>query len=320
MTKSSASPKKPALPTEIPHFTPVPRQVRQENGWTPARQRKFIEALAETASVRQAALAVNMSKVSCYQLRNHPQGADFKRAWDAAVDAGVAFLKDIAFERAVEGELEPVWVRGEMKGYKRKFSNSLLMFLLRQYGQDNDGKRVTVNYVRTKAAVAEREVHSSQSVRIEPSRDADQSGAYLGVSTKLDTNEMVMAESETTTMTVRASKPGGDDTAKPERAAAMIEQFSGVDLDTEAEAEIAATLAACAARRREYGGGVHDLSESFIAQGKDDPTWRGNFEPHGGWRDDVEPFDPEESDWVWLGGDEAAKDECAASPHPPAHP
>jgi hypothetical protein len=178
--------KKQSIPTEITDFTPVPRQVRQENGWTPARQRKFIEALAETASVRQAALAVNMSKVSCYQLRNHPQGGDFKRAWDAAVDAGVAFLKDIAFERAVEGELEPVWVRGEMKGYKRKFSNSLLMFLLRQYGQDNDGKRVTVNYVRTKAAVA---AHNGPSPFI--SSEVETPGSHAqprGISTALDAN------------------------------------------------------------------------------------------------------------------------------------
>ncbi len=305
--------KKQSLPAEIPHFKPVPRQVRQENGWTPARQRKFIEALAETASVRQAALAVNMSKVSCYQLRNHPQGGDFKRAWDAAVDAGVAFLKDIAFERAVEGELEPVWVRGEMKGYKRKFSNSLLMFLLRQYGQDNEGKRVTVNYVRTKAAVSEREVHSSQSVRIEPGRDADPSGAQLGVSTMLDTNGMVCAESEMTAMTVRASKPRGNDTVKPERAAAMIEQFAGVDLDAEAEAEIAETLAACAVRKREYGGGVHDLGESFITQGKNDPLWRGSLEPPGGWVEDVEAFNPEEQNWEMVGGreDELEKDQIS---------
>jgi hypothetical protein len=102
-------------------------------------------------------------------------------------------------------------------------------------------------------------------------------------------------------MTVRASKPSGNDTAKPERAAAMIEQFAGVDLDAEAEAEIAETLAACAARKREYGGGVHDLEESFIPQDKNDPLWRGSFEPPGGWSESVEPFDVGEPYWETIG-------------------
>lgn len=119
MTNVSPLLPKPAVPAQIGRFEPVPRKTRHKHGWTALRQRKFIETLAETASVRQAAAAVNMSRVSCYQLRNHPQGADFKRAWDAAVDAGIAFLKDLAFERAVEGRLDPIWVRGQMKGYKR---------------------------------------------------------------------------------------------------------------------------------------------------------------------------------------------------------
>ncbi len=305
MTQTSSLPEKPALPVEVTDFKPV--AIRTHAGWTPARQRAFIQVLAETASVRQAALAVNMSKVSCYQLRTRPDADEFRRAWEAALDFGVAFLKDIAFERAVEGELEPVWVRGELKGYKRKFSNSLLMFLLRQYGQDDQGKRVTVSYFRTKAAVAAREGGPPNPVRIEHSRDADQSGAQLGVSTGLDTNGVVMAETEATTMTVSAANPKAGDSAKPERAAAMIEQFSGVTLDAEAEAEIAATLAACAARKREYGGGVHDLGESFITQGKNDPLWQGNFEPHGGWMEDVEPFDPQEPCWEWLGDGEEGK-------------
>lgn len=275
-----ATPQETALPAEIPVFEPVPRQTRRENGWSPARQRKFIEILSETASVRQAAMAVNMSRVSCYQLRNHPQGEEFKQAWDAALDAGVAFLKDIAFERAVNGELEPVWQRGVIKGYKRKYSNSLLMFLLRQYGQDDQGRRVTVNYVRTRAAVAAREGTGN-----------DTGGAE--------------AAAEATTMTVRASKTKASDNAKVDQAAAMIEQFSGVELDAEAEAEIARTLAACAARKRKYEGTDYDRDAGFIAQKPEDEIWRGNFEPYGGWLERVEPFDEDEKPWECIEGGEA---------------
>ena len=49
-----------------------------------------------------------------------------------------------------------------------------------------------------------------------------------------------------------------DDDARPDRAAAVIDQFAGGTLDAAAEAEIAETLKACAARKREYGGGVYD--------------------------------------------------------------
>ena len=47
--------------TIVPAFAPVPRQKDRSNGWKPEVQRAFIEALAETGSVRSAAHAVNPS-------------------------------------------------------------------------------------------------------------------------------------------------------------------------------------------------------------------------------------------------------------------
>lgn len=38
----------------LPEFTPVPRKPRHD-GWTPERQKAFIEALADTGSVSRAA-------------------------------------------------------------------------------------------------------------------------------------------------------------------------------------------------------------------------------------------------------------------------
>ena len=46
----------------LPEFTPVPRKTARHDGWTPERQRAFIEALADTGSVRRAASMVNMSR------------------------------------------------------------------------------------------------------------------------------------------------------------------------------------------------------------------------------------------------------------------
>ena len=91
----------------LPDFTPVPRKYRHD-GWTPERQKAFISALADTGSVSRAAAMVNMAQPNCYTLRRAPGAESFRRAWEAALDFGVARLKDIAFERAIDGYLVPV--------------------------------------------------------------------------------------------------------------------------------------------------------------------------------------------------------------------
>ena len=48
------TPTPPAERPPLPPFTPVPRKPRHD-GWTPERQRAFIEALADTGSVTRAA-------------------------------------------------------------------------------------------------------------------------------------------------------------------------------------------------------------------------------------------------------------------------
>jgi hypothetical protein len=46
----------------LPDFDPVPRQYHRHDGWTPERQKAFIEALADTGSVTRAAAMVNMAR------------------------------------------------------------------------------------------------------------------------------------------------------------------------------------------------------------------------------------------------------------------
>src|SRR5690349_16262460 len=132
-------------------FTPVPRRYRHD-GWTPERQVAFIHALADTGCVDRAARMVNMAQTNCYALKRAPGAESFRRAWDAALDCGLGRMKDIAFERAIEGELIPVFSQGKLMGYRRKRNDALLMFCLRHYGQDASGKRVTVNYFSTRAS------------------------------------------------------------------------------------------------------------------------------------------------------------------------
>ena|SRR3712207_6271443 len=58
-----------------PVFEPVPRRYRHD-GWTPERQKAFIEALADTGCVTRAA---GMAQANCYALRRAP-GAE-ERPW-----------------------------------------------------------------------------------------------------------------------------------------------------------------------------------------------------------------------------------------------
>ncbi len=125
----------------IPDFDPVPRRRKRHDGWTPERQRAFIEALARTGSVSHAAAEINMAKEGAYQLRLHPKGESFRKAWDAALDFGVQRLEDIVLERAINGVLEPVFGRDGQIGERRRYNDRLLMFLLRHRLPDRYGDR-----------------------------------------------------------------------------------------------------------------------------------------------------------------------------------
>lgn len=126
----------PPLPpgerSPIPHFTPVARKYRSD-GWTPERQRAFIEALADTGSVTAAARRVNMASVGAYALRRQPDAESFAAAWEAALDHGVRHLADIAIDRAMNGVPVPIFWRGEQVGEKRWFNDRLLMFILKHH-------------------------------------------------------------------------------------------------------------------------------------------------------------------------------------------
>ncbi|KQN35708.1 hypothetical protein ASG37_15440 [Sphingomonas sp. Leaf407] len=120
-------------------WIPVKRKPRSD-GWTEARQREFIEALADGGSVDQAARSVGMSRVSAYGLRRAEGGEPFAHAWDAAIAQAVAMLVDVAFERAVNGSEEVVFDRnGRRVGLRHRHGDRMLMFLLAAHYPDRYG-------------------------------------------------------------------------------------------------------------------------------------------------------------------------------------
>lgn len=143
------------------HWVPVLKK-RRKDGWSPDKQRAFIEALADCGSVATAAQQVGMSESSAYRLRRSPGAEAFDRAWSAAIDAASKKLLDAAFERALVGSDEPVFDReGRRVGRRLRQSDRLLMFLLRAYGPDcfRDAAARRADPAPTAVPVAEALVH-----------------------------------------------------------------------------------------------------------------------------------------------------------------
>lgn len=299
MTSQPIPAPRPEPPASLLDFTPVPRRYRHD-GWTPERQRAFILALAETGTVDRAARRVNISTTNCYALRHAPGAESFRRAWDAALDFAVPKLKDIAFQRAIEGELVPVFSGGKLMGFRRKYNDKLLMFCLRHYGQDASGKRTTINYFSTRASA----------------------GAADGAAG---------AEAATTTVrTVIAGPAANDDPgARGDSAAEILNGFEGVVLDAEAEAAIAAALEACAERARaadsayDQGGdaaaeaAADDPGEPFVRADLHQAVQIGAIEPAMTTEEFV-PFVEGEAPWE-LAGAEMSPERAALEP-PPKRP
>jgi hypothetical protein len=57
------------------------RKIRRD-GWTPERQLRFLDALAQCRSVGKAAAFVGMSREGAYRLSNRSDGTLFALLWD----------------------------------------------------------------------------------------------------------------------------------------------------------------------------------------------------------------------------------------------
>ncbi len=124
----------------LPAFTPVPRATKRHNGWKPEVQRAFIEALADTGSVKAACARFHRSDHGAYQLRRHPEAAEFRRAWDAALDIGVRRVEDGVMDRAINGTQIPVYSKGgELVGHRTVHNERLTTFILQNRAPDRFG-------------------------------------------------------------------------------------------------------------------------------------------------------------------------------------
>ena len=136
-----------ATPGVVP-FNPEPSR-KVAYGWNAARQRLYIETLAETGSVHLSAKAAGLSARSAYALL--VRSPAFSAAWDAAQQLAVGRLSALAFDRAIHGRVEQIYHHGELVGEKRVPSERLLMWLLSRL----DPKRFALPWERDKDSAAD---------------------------------------------------------------------------------------------------------------------------------------------------------------------
>ncbi len=117
----------------------VPLRARHD-GWTVARQRAFVEALAVGDSVAAAAARVGMSKASAYRLRQRPEAAAFRAAWDGAVVQLGWQLEQTTLDRAINGDVHVLEKDGVREVWRRPCSARLLIRLMQRFERLRSGE------------------------------------------------------------------------------------------------------------------------------------------------------------------------------------
>ena len=108
---------------------PNPASIR-----TARRRRLFLAKLGETSIVAEACRAGGAASGSFYNWRYaDPQ---FAADWDRALSEGISTLEDEAIRRARDGVDTPVFYGGKQVATARRYSDRLLIFLLKAHRPD----------------------------------------------------------------------------------------------------------------------------------------------------------------------------------------
>jgi hypothetical protein len=105
-----------------------------------AKARAFLAAYRVLGCVTLAAAAVPIDKSIHYRWLKNPRYArDFAEAQREFADV----LEACAIGRAKDGVLEPIFYQGEPCGAIRKFSDGLMVHLLKRFNPESYGQKIT---------------------------------------------------------------------------------------------------------------------------------------------------------------------------------
>ena len=135
-----SNPARPLLAAGAPVSTPdacasasasasdaVPPARSRCDGWTPDKQKRFCEVLAECGIVARAADAVGMSSRSAYAFRSRAQGRAFAAVWHEARGIACRSLVDEAVSLAFQGRVVQVIENGEITTERRRNNPARLL-------------------------------------------------------------------------------------------------------------------------------------------------------------------------------------------------
>lgn len=105
------------------------RRPVSDDRFTPKKGEEFLRLLTDGATVILACESIGLSRTCLYKQRE--KDTDFAAAWDVAYEKGTDALEHEAERRAVRGVTEPVFYKGEVAGHVQKYSDVLLIFLLK---------------------------------------------------------------------------------------------------------------------------------------------------------------------------------------------
>lgn len=99
--------------------------------YSPDWKAKFLAALAESPNVTRAAKLAGITRTYVYAVRGEDK--EFALAWDNALEAAIDNAIGEVYRRGVEGVEEPIFYQGKESGAVRKYSDNLLMFLVKAH-------------------------------------------------------------------------------------------------------------------------------------------------------------------------------------------
>lgn len=130
-----------AIPDSIPVPTPAVEAI--PNGIRQPKRRAFLAAFCQTGNISEAARLAKVNRLSHYEwMQDKHYAKVFAQAQEIAGD----YLEAVAWNRATNGWLEPVWYQGVQVGLVLKTSDQLLMFLLKAIRPEKFRDNATIRH------------------------------------------------------------------------------------------------------------------------------------------------------------------------------
>ena len=129
---------------------PARCHTQRSDGWTPERQRGFLERIAEGATVDEASASVGLSPGAAYALRRRAAGGAFALGWDAARHVARPLVAEALFRRAIDGQVDRL-TRADGEVIERhRYDNRLALALLARldrHAEAEDGANAAARLV-----------------------------------------------------------------------------------------------------------------------------------------------------------------------------